>query len=254
VKTALKLALVALPLAALECSSKTTEHSVRVAAASDLSRAFEEVGRAFQAKTGIKPVVDFGSSGLLEKQIEEGAPYSLFAAANETYAKQAVASGRCDASSLARYAQGRLVVWTQSGVQPPARIEDLADPRFQRIAIANPDHAPYGVAAKQALERAGIWSQVEPRLVLGENIQATMQYAKSGAADAAIVAQSLAVISTGGTALQVDPALHDPLNQALVVCGSGEQADAARKLAAFILSPTGREIMSRYGFQLPEDK
>ncbi|HTR54918.1 MAG TPA: molybdate ABC transporter substrate-binding protein [Kofleriaceae bacterium] len=246
--------LVALLLATLACSSKTTERTVRVAAAADLSRAFDEIGRAFEARTGIKPIVDFGSSGLLAKQIEDGAPYALFAAANESYAHKAVASGHCDASSLARYARGRLVVWTPSGVQAPERIEDLADARFHRIAIANPDHAPYGVAAKQALEHAGIWSQVEPRLVLGENIQATMKYAQTGAVDAAVVALSLAVISTGGSALRVDPSLHDPLDQALVVCGQGEEADAARQLVAFIQSPAGREIMTRYGFLLPGEK
>jgi molybdate transport system substrate-binding protein len=175
----------------------------------------------------------------------------LFAAANQDYAKQAAASGHCDANSVTPYARGRLVVWTPSGVQAPMKLEDLADERYKKIAIANPDHAPYGVAAQQALERAGIWSKVESRIVLGENISATMQYAQTGAVDAALVALSLAMISSGGTALPVDPSLHDPLDQALVICSHGEDADAAKQLVKFIQSPAGREIMTRYGFLLP---
>jgi molybdate transport system substrate-binding protein len=240
-------------LSALACSSNTAQPTVRVAAAADLSRAFDELGRAFETTTGVKLIVEFGSSGLLARQIEHGAPYALFAAANTSYVHDVAAAGRCDASSLADYARGRLVVWTPSGMRAPVRIEDLADTRFRRIAIANPAHAPYGLAAKQALERAGIWAQVEPRLVLGENIRATLSYAQTGAADAAVVAMSLAETSTGGNALLVDPSLHDPLDQGLIVCGQGEEAARARQLAAFIQSPGGREIMARYGFAPPSE-
>lgn len=252
-RTCRLVALVALvALALVGCSSKSAGHRrVRIAAASDLQKAFTELGAEFAAKTKIEPEFTFGSSGLLAKQIEQGAPYFLFAAANQEFAQATVKAGRCDEKSAALYARGRIVVWTASGGPAPRTLADLAKPEFKRIAIANPEHAPYGRAAKQALEKIGVWSQIEPRLVLGENIQATMLYAKERNVDAAIVALSLAVVNDGGTTLAIDPSLHDPLDQMLVVCGAGEEADAARQFAAMLASPEGREVMSRYGFQLP---
>jgi len=227
---------------------------VRVAAASDLARAFEEIGKAFKARTGITPEFNFGSSGLLAKQIEQGAPYFLYAAANKDFVTQVLKSGRCDASTARFYARGRVVVWTRKGVEAPATLEDLTSDRFKRIAIANPDHAPYGVAARQALQKTGLWPKLEDRIVLGENVLATMLYARDGNADAAIVALALAVVTDGGEFLQIPPSLHDPLDQQLVVCGTGPEADAARKLAEFIGSKDGREIMTRYGFILDDDQ
>lgn len=246
-------AVLALALAIAACSSETAKPRVRIAAASDLAKAFEELGRAFAAKTKITPEFSFGSSGLLAKQIEQGAPYFLYAAANKTFVASVVASGRCDGSTVKTYGRGRIVVWARNGVAVPGRLEDLADAtRFKRIAIANPEHAPYGLAAKQALQRLGLWERIEPRLVLGENIQTTMRYAREGNVDVAIVALSLAGVDSGGGSLPIDQSLHDPLDQQLVVCGTGPEADAARKFAEFIGSADGRETMIRYGFVLPD--
>ena len=236
------------------CSRPTPGRTVRVAAASDLALAFEELGKEFHNKTGITPVFDFGSSGLLAKQIEQGAPYFLFAAANKTYIDAVVADGRCDAKSVRAYARGRIVVWCPSNIPAPVKLEDLADPRFAKIAIANPEHAPYGVAAKQALEKAGVWDKIGDRLVLGENVQAAMQDAKNGSVDAAVVALSLAVVTDGGAFLAIDQSDFEPLEQQLVVCGNSEEADAARQLVEMISSPDGREIMTRYGFLLPTEQ
>lgn len=239
-------------LALASCSSKSTGKTVRVAAASDLAKAFTEVGKEFKARTGITAEFNFGSSGLLAKQIEQGAPYYLFAAANKLFTEQVVATGRCDAASSHMYARGRIVVWTGSGRPAPATLADLARPEYKRIAIANPEHAPYGVAAKQALEKAGVWAAIADRVILGENVLATMLYAKEGNADAAVVALSLAVVTDGGSFLKIDPSMHAPLEQQLVVCGTGAEADRARQLATFISSKDGREIMTRYGFILPD--
>jgi molybdate transport system substrate-binding protein len=236
------------------CSSKSSGHSVRVAAASDLSRAFNELGKAFAAKTKITPLFDFGSSGLLAKQIDQGAPFFLFASANKDFADEVIASGHCDSSSLQAYARGRIVVWCSAAVTPPATLADLADPRFKKIAIANPDHAPYGRAAKQALEKAGIWDTIKDRVVPAESVQTAMQYARTGNVDAAIVALSLAVVTEGGASLAIDQSQYDPLDQMLVVCGKGEEADAARQLVTYISSPEGREVMKRYGFLLPNEQ
>ena len=227
---------------------------IHVAAAADLSRAFGELGPAFQQKTGIEPVFSFGSTGLLTKQIEQGAPFDLLAAANVEYADEVAKTGECDATTRSMYARGRLVVWTAASVTPPSRIEDLADARFARIAIANPEHAPYGVAARAAMQKAGIWSSVEPRMVYGENVQQTLQFAQTGNADAAVIALSLSTVTDGGKALPVDPSLHDPIDQAMIVCKNGGNADGAKQFEAFVASPAGREIMTRYGFRLPSER
>jgi molybdate transport system substrate-binding protein len=247
--------LLVLALVAAGACSKPA-HKVRVAAAADLAKAFTELAAEFQTRTGIALELEFGSSGLLAKQIEQGAPVSLFAAANREYVDQAVKSGHCDGATAHPYARGRLVVWTPAGVAKPEKLSDLADARFHKIAIANPEHAPYGRAAKQALEKAGVWAQVQDRIVLGENIQATMLYARDHNADAAIVALSLAVVTDGGASLPIDPTMHAPLDQAMVVCsgGGGDDARAAQRFAAFISSREGREVMTRYGFLLPDEQ
>jgi molybdate transport system substrate-binding protein len=243
--------LLATVVAVVACSPTPTGRTVRVAAAADLTRAFEELGKAFEAKTRIRPLITFDSSGSLAQRIDQGAPFFLFASAGKQFVDEVVAHGGCDASSVRSYARGHIVVWVANGTEPPKSLADLADPRFKRIAIANPETAPYGKAAKQALQRAGVWDQLAGRVKYGDNIQATMQFAKTGAVDAAIVARSLAVVTDGGASLAIDEALHDPIEQQLVLCGSGEEADTARQLAAYIASPEGHEVMTRYGFVLP---
>jgi molybdate transport system substrate-binding protein len=242
---------VALLVAVLACSAKPHERTVRVAAAADLTRAFEELAKAFEAKTHIRPLITFDASGSLARQIDQGAPFSLFASAGKKFVDDVVTNGHCDASSVHAYARGHIVVWVPNGVQVPTTLDELADPRFKRIAIANPETAPYGKAAKEALQRSGVWDKVAERVKYGDNVQATLQFARSGAVDASIVARSLAVVTDGGQSMAIDEALHDPIDQQLVVCGTGEEADAARQLAAFIASPEGHEVMTRYGFELP---
>lgn len=238
---------------AIACSSKPSGKTVRVAAASDLAKALEEIAKEFEARTKIKPLVDLGSSGLLAKQIEQGAPYFLYLAANQQFAENVVKAGRCDGATSKLYARGRVVVWTPTGVAAPVKLTDLTGARFRKIAIANPDHAPYGVAAKQALVKAGIWDELDDddRIKLGPDVQTTMLYARRNEVDAAIVALSLAVVTDGGSFLRIEADQHEPLDQQLVVCGNGEEADHARKLADFMSSREGREIMTRYGFLLP---
>ena len=239
----------ALVVVLVACRKTPPAGTVRVAAAADLARAFEEVGRAFKAETGTNVVFTFGSSGLLAKQLGEGAPFDLYAAASASYVTQVVDQGACDGATRAMYGRGRLVLWSKA--QGVTALTDLAEPRFAKIAIANPDHAPYGKAAKQALERLGLWAQVSGKLVFAENVQVTMQWAQDGSADAAIVALSLATVTTGGTSVPIDASLHDPLEQELVVCGKGGGRAGAERLAAFVASPAGRAIMRNYGFRLP---
>jgi molybdate transport system substrate-binding protein len=225
---------------------------IKVAAASDLSFAFKDVGAAFEKAQGRAVVFSFGSTGLLEKQIAEGAPFDVFAAANVSFADDAVAAGACGADSKTMYATGRIVLFAPKGAAlVPKAVGDLTDARVTKIAIANPDHAPYGKAAREALQRAGVWDRVQPKVVYGENVQQTLQFAQSGNADVAIVALSLATV-TPGEWTEVPAELHDPIDQALVVCKNGKAgADAGKAFVAFVQSPGGRAVMRKYGFLLP---
>lgn len=226
---------------------------ITVAAASDLRPAFEELGARYTAETGIAVTFSFGSSGQLREQIVNGAPFDLFASANVAYVDDVVAAGRARPGTKADYAYGRIVLWSRDGSIRPADVGELADERYGRIAIANPDHAPYGLAARQALESAGVWDAVADRLVYGENIGDTFQLARSGNADVGIVALSLA-IADGSDHTLVPAALHEPLRQALVVTGDGARGDAAAEFADFVNSPRGREVMIAYGFVLPGEE
>lgn len=229
-----------------QSDNKSGARTIRVAAASDLARAFGEVGKEFEKQTGHKLVFDFGSSGLLAKQIEQGAPFQLYAAANRAFAEQVVKAGKCDASTLALYSRGRVVLWSKSGA--PAKLADLTDPKYKRIALANPDHAPYGKAAEQAMKKAGIYDQVKDRLVLTENVQQAMTYAKEASVDIAFVALSLAIAGDTKQYLAVELDLHEPLEQTMVVCGTGPDTEAARELAKFIVGDRGRAVMESFGF------
>lgn len=242
-----------LPLLLLGCrpAPGTAPEPLRVAAAADLSLAFEEIGALYRAETGQSLSLSFGSTGLLAKQIGEGGPFDVFAAANVSFVDQVIGAGRCDPSTKTLYAVGRVALWAKDPALLPGRIEELKDPRFRRVALANPEHAPYGKAAKQALTSVGIFAAVESRLIPGENVRAALRYAETGDVDVALVSLSLTINKKDGSSLAIDGALHEPLDQAMVVCKRGKRGKDALAFAAFVASPAGREIMRRYGFLLP---
>ena len=226
---------------------------LRVAAAADLALAFKEVGAAFEKQSGKRVDFSFGSTGLLAKQIAEGAPFDVFAAANVSFVDDVVREGACLGETKALYARGRIVMWSKDPWALPKDIKDLEDPKYAKVAIANPEHAPYGRAAREALTKAGSWAAVEPRAVYGENVQQTLMFARSGNAEVAIVALSLAVTSPGNYT-PIDPSLHAPLDQALVVCkggSKGAKTNEARAFVDYVGSDAGRAIMRRFGFLLP---
>ena len=228
--------------------------TLTVSAASDLTPAFEELGKLFTNDTGIKVTFNFGSTGQLTQQIEQGAPVDLLAAANVSFVEELERQNLILPDTKAFYAQGRITLWTRSDSSLKLdRIEDLAKPEVRRIAIANPEHAPYGDAARQALQSAGIWDRVSSRLVFGENISQTLQFAETGNVDAAIVALSLSVTSKGRWVLISDQ-LHKPLNQALAVVRSTRHETEARRFASFVNSTQGRQVMRKYGFILPGEE
>ncbi|HEX3851861.1 MAG TPA: molybdate ABC transporter substrate-binding protein, partial [Polyangiaceae bacterium] len=147
--------------------------------------------------------------------------------------------------------RGKIVLWVKGSDGAQLSLAALNDARFKHIAIANPEHAPYGMAAREALTHAGVWSQVSERMVYGENVQQTLELAQSGNADVAIVGLSLALGTSGGSWSLIDEASYTPIDQSLVVCRHGTNAAAAQKLADFLKAPAGRAILRKYGFSLP---
>ncbi|MGE0155640.1 MAG: molybdate ABC transporter substrate-binding protein [Geobacter sp.] len=228
-----------------------------IAAASDLKFALDEIAQAFQQKTGHRPRITYGSSGVIASQIRNGAPYQLYLSADEQYVLSLHHDGFTrDRGSL--YGVGRivLVVPTASRLTLDAGLEGLpaqiAAGRLRRIAIANPEHAPYGRRAEEALRRVGSWEAVRPRLILGENVSQAAQFALSGSADGGIIALSLALSPQLQPLLRyllIPERLHSPLRQRMVLLTKADQA--AEAFYRFMQEPHARAIMRRYGFVLP---
>jgi molybdate transport system substrate-binding protein len=232
-------------------TDETNPRMLYVAAAADLMPAFEELGREFEKSTGIHIVYNFGSTGMLARQIENGAPIDLFAAANVEFIDQLERKGLIIPDTKALYARGRITLWlTADSPLRIERLEDLARPEIQRVGIANPDHAPYGVAALEALQSAGVWDAVKPKCVFGENVRQTLQYAESGNVDVSIVALSLSLQSKGRWIL-IPEELHKPLDQTMAVLKRTNREQQARRFLEFINGAQGRPVMRRYGFVLP---
>ena len=239
--------------------SLRAEEPPAVAAAADLSFALTEIAERFAAETGKQVKLGFGSSGNFARQIEQGAPFQLFLSADEAYVVRLKDRGLTEGDGTL-YAIGRIVIFAPAGspVRVDAKLEDvgaaLADGRLKRLAIANPDHAPYGRAAREALQKAGIWEQAAPRLVLGENASQAAQFAASGSAEAGIIPYSLALapaFSKRGAYALLPAETHQPLRQRMVLTrGAGETAKAFYR---YVQSPPARTILERYGFVLPAD-
>ena len=241
------------------CKEKSTSNipvhgELTIAAASDLAPAFVEIGRQFEAANKIKVVFTFGATDTLTKQIEDGAPLDLFAAANMSNVDELEKKGLIIPDSKAIYARGRITLWTPDASDIRLQgIADLARPEVMRIAIAHPNHSPYGLAAKQALESAGIWERVQSKLVYGDNIRQTLQYAVTGSVDVAIVSLAQSKESNGRWTL-IPEELHQPIDQGLAIIKTTKNEQAARAFAAFLAGPQGRAILKKYGFTLAADE
>jgi molybdate transport system substrate-binding protein len=224
--------------------------TLTVFAASDLGPAFREIVPQFERANGGKVTLVLGSTGMLAHQIRNGAPADAFFAANETFVDELSAAALTVAHTRALYARGRIVIATLKANGGLTDLKDLTAPRVRRIALANPLHAPYGMAAKQALEATGLWKTLEPKLVYGENVQQAVQFVRSGAADAGIVARS--VVDSPDLAWRlVDDRLHAPLNQVAIVMARTPQPAAAAAFIAFVNTAGARMVMKRFGFLLP---
>lgn len=257
-RTILAIAFVAFGVVLLSCgrspTGKEAPVTLTVSAAADLTPAFEELGALFERETGIKVTFNFGSTGQLAQQIEQGAPVDVFAAANVSFVEKLEQRNLIIPETKALYAQGRITLWTRSDNSLKLeRLEDLARDDVRHVAIANPEHAPYGQAAREALQSAGVWERMASKLVFGENVRQTLQYAETGNVDASIVALSLSIKSNGHWVM-ISEKLHKPLNQALAVIRGTRHEAEARRFATFINSPQGRPVMRSYGFILPGEE
>ena len=230
--------------------------ALRVAAASDLQPALPGLVERFERETGRRVLLTFGSSGNFFAQIQNGAPFDVFFSADVEYPRRLEVAGVAEPGSLYSYATGRLVLWVRqdSGLDVTRGLPLLLDPKVRRIAIANPEHAPYGRAAVGALQHAGVYERVRGKLVLGENISQTAQFVHSGNAEAGLIALSLArapALRADGNHYEIPSAAHSRLDQAAVIVARSTHKDAARQLLAFLARPDIVGLIQEFGFGPP---
>ncbi len=236
-------------------TSSVGAQTLRIAAASDLQFALPDLAAEYEKQTGVKLAVTYGSSGNFLAQIQNGAPFDLFFSADITYPHQLVVAQLADISSIQIYAVGHLVLWLppDSPLDPSAGLKILLDPRVQKIAIANPEHAPYGRAAVAALRDAALYDQLKPKLVFGENIAQAAQFAQSGSAQAGLLAHSLTFSPAmkSGKFWTIPAEKYPPVEQAAVLLTASPNKEGALSFLAFLKTPAARSILERYGFFLP---
>lgn len=239
-------------------SGGPAEHrEVRVAAASDLKFALEDLQALLDTRhPGVTVRATYGSSGTFLQQITEGAPFDLFLSADLQFPQQLAAAGLAEPADVFEYAVGRLVVWTPEGspIDPSPGLRVLTDPRVEKVSIANPAHAPYGQAAVAAMRSTGVYEQVQPTLVVGENVAQAVDFVLSGGADVGVVAMSLVLsdpLREQGRWVEVPLSEFPPLRQGGVVLRGAADVEAARAVRETMLSEPGQELLRTYGFFLP---
>jgi molybdate transport system substrate-binding protein len=231
---------------------------ITVAAAADLNYALQDLAKHYNASTGTQAKLSFGSSGNLFSQIQNGAPFDLFFSADSDYPKKLADAGLVDAASVRVYAVGHLVLWVpkNSPLDPQTlKMDLLTNAAVQRIAIANPQHAPYGRAAVAALEHFGLKDKLASRLVMGENISQAAQFVQSGNAQAGLIALSLALspaTKDTGKYWELPSGSYPELKQSAAILSASKHKAAAQGFLNYVTSPEGRAILQQYGFRTPE--
>ena len=241
----------ALVLFATSCRADDAPGPIIMSAASDLANALPELTAAFEAESGVSVSATIGASGMLAQQIMNGAPVDVFASADRGWVDRLDSAQLILRDTRITYARGSLaLVAAAPHGTAPQTLAELSDSSYRRIAIANPDVAPYGRAARQALQRAGVWDAVQPRIIMSETVRQALEYVTSGNVDVALVARGL--LADDHTFTPVPAELHDPLHQDAVVIARSTRADAARRFVAFLAGDSGRAILQRHHFTLPE--
>ena len=225
-----------------------------VAAAANVQQAFDEIGPLFEKETGARITFSYGASGALAQQIEAGLPADLYVSADIDHVDGLREKGLLIDDTQQVYAIGRLALAssTKAGVTV-SELADLLRPEVEKVAIADPEVAPYGRAAEEALKSTGLWDQLKPKLVYGQNVSAATEYVRSGNAEAGLVALSLVIHEPSVTYVTVDDSLHQPIEQALAAVKGTKNEELARRLVAFVRGPEGRAVLEKYGFVVPEE-
>jgi molybdate transport system substrate-binding protein len=227
---------------------KPAPQPLRIAAASDLQTALPILAKRFGERSKVELTLTFGPSGQLAEQIKAGAPFDVFLSANQTFIRDLIAGGFVRPESIHPYARGSLVlaVHRESG-RPIESLADLDRAEIKKIALANPETAPYGAAGKQALERSGLWSKLEPKIVQAESVRQALQFVQSGNAEAGLVGRAIANLPEIRV-VEVEPRLYDPIVQALGIVTRTRKAEAAEKFVEFVVGEEGQSILRDAGF------
>jgi molybdate transport system substrate-binding protein len=229
---------------------------ITVAAAADLQFAMQDIAGRFQKETGKSIHLVYGSSGNFFQQIQNGAPFDMVVSANLDYPRKLEAAGLTVPGGYYQYASGKIVIWvpTDSRLDLSSGMQVLLNPSVKKIAIANPQHAPYGQAAVAAMQKENIYDKVKDKLVLGENISQAASFVVSGSADAGILALSLAFspnMKDKGRYIAVPAADYLPIEQACVILNASKNKDTARQFLTFIETPAVGRVLKNYGFDVP---
>jgi molybdate transport system substrate-binding protein len=248
--------LVAIALFFTLAAGRSAAQEITVAAAADLQFVMQDVGARFQKDTGKSVKLIYGSSGNFAQQLQNGAPFDMFFSANLDYPKRLEAAGLTEPGSFYEYAIGKIVIWVpnDSKLDVGPGLKALLDPSIKKIAIANPEHAPYGKAAVAAMQKENIYDQVKDKFVLGENISQTASFVASGSADVGIVALSLALspnMKEKGRYAEIPAADYPAIEQACVIMRSSKNKDIAQQFLKFIQSAPVKELFQKYGFAIP---
>jgi len=227
-----------------------------VAAAADLQFAMQEITSRYHKETGKTINSTYGSSGNFFQQLQNGAPFDLFFSANLDYPKKLEAAGLTDPDSFYQYARGKIVLWVSndSKLDVSQGLKSVLDPSISKIAIANPQHAPYGQAAVAALKKQNLYDKVSDKFVLGENISQASSFVVSGAAEAGIIALSLALspnLRQQGRFYEIPSTDYPPIEQACVILKSSNHKNDARDFLNFLKKPANAEVLRSYGFDVP---
>jgi molybdate transport system substrate-binding protein len=242
------------------CASDTESmQTITIGAAADLKFALDQIVADFQKQhSNVTVKVSYGSSGNLFAQIDNGAPFDMFLSADIDFPRKLIDGKKAIADSLFSYAIGRVVLWVPNGSTLDVEklgMSALLDPSIRKIAIANPEHAPYGRAAVAAMKKLGVYDKISDKLVLGENIAQAAQFVESKSADIGLIALSLALsprMTNEGHYWEVPLDAHPRLEQGGVILSVTKQPELARKFRALITGPEGRATLRRYGFIIPE--
>jgi molybdate transport system substrate-binding protein len=244
-----------LALAAFIFSELCVAQEITVAAAADLQFAMQDVAARFQQETGKTVKLIYGSSGNFLQQIQNGAPFDMFFSANLDYPKKLEAAGLIEPGSYYQYAKGKIVIWVpkESKLDLSSGIRALLDPSIKKIAVANPQHAPYGQAAVAAMQKEDVYEKVKDKVVLGENISQTASFVVSGSADVGIVALSLALspnMKDKGRYAEIPGDEYPPIEQACVIISSSVNKETARRFLAFVKTAAIADVLRSYGFEV----